>query len=202
MIPLSIFLLISQSNKLAVAANVFVYSRIHLISMAVCLYTVLMLMVNSSSKMNSVRGLCPPRHCHPSVGTCYSQHPKTSYFEKWVSFEPLVFTFHSLSVSKDWSFWKEKMGLIRNCILISLFSVHLPFAVSIGHSVHRLVILKMSLIGTFFVVSLYPFTWILPNILRWVFFMHSTNYPSFSFPILVSCIIFAFKHLPRYACSL
>ena len=83
------------------------------------------------------------------------------------------------------------MGLIRNCILISLFSVHLPFAVSIGHSVHRLVILKMSLIGTFLVISLYPFTWILPNILRWVFFMHTTNYPSFSFPFLVSCIIFA-----------
>ena len=86
MIPPSIFLLITQSNKLAVAANVFVYSRTHLISMATCLYTVLMLMVNSSSKMNSVLGLCPPKHCHPSVCTCYSQRPKTSYFEKWVSF--------------------------------------------------------------------------------------------------------------------
>ena len=105
-------------------------------------------------------------------------------------------------MSKDWFFWKKKMGLIRNCILISLFSVHLPFAVSIGHSVHRLVILKMSLIGTFFVISLYPFTWILPNILRWVFFMHKTYISSLIF-ISNPCFTASYflKHLPRYACS-
>ena len=77
------------------------------------------------------------------------------------------------------------MGFIQNCILTFLFSVLLPFAVSIGQSVHRVVILKMGLIGIFLLVSLYPFTWILPSTIRWVFFIH------FQFT----------KHLPRYPCS-
>ena len=108
-------------------------------------------------------------------------HSVQSYFEFWVCFESLVSTLHSLCRKID----HFENGFHSKLYPHFLFSVLLPYAVSIGQSVHRVVILKMGLIGIFLLISLYPFTWILPSTIRWVFFIH------FQFT----------KHLPRYACS-